>query len=81
MWCKEDEESKRKEGSISVCSIECTFTLCQEQDYASRQAKSMDEELKRILDEQKDERKMLEMRFLDAQQDLKRSECNGFRIS
>ena len=34
----------------------------------------MDEELKRILDEQKDERKMLEMRFLDAQQDLKRSE-------
>ena len=34
----------------------------------------MDQELKRILDEQKEERKLLELRFLDAQQDLKRSE-------
>lgn len=30
--------------------------------------------MKRILDEQKEERKLLELRFLDAQQDLKRSE-------
>lgn len=34
----------------------------------------MEIELKKILDEQKDERKTLEMRFLDARQDLRRSE-------
>lgn len=46
----------------------------QEQEFTSKQAQSLDQELKRILDEQKEERKLLELRFLDAQQDLKRSE-------
>lgn len=45
----------------------------QEQEFTSKQAQSLDQELKRILDEQKEERKLLELRFLDAQQDLKRS--------
>lgn len=51
--------------------IDCCL---QEQEFSSKQAQSLDQELKRILDEQKEERKLLELRFLDAQQDLKRSE-------
>ena len=42
----------------------------------AKQAQSMDNELKRSLDEQKEERKLLELRFLDGQQDSKRSELD-----
>ena len=42
----------------------------------SKQAQSMDSELKKCLDEQKEERKLLELRFLDGQQDLRRSELD-----
>ena len=53
----------------------------QEQEFTSKQAQSMDQELKRILDEQKEERKLLELRFLDAQQDLKRSKFSHEYLS
>ena len=52
-----------------------------EQEFVSKQAQSMDSELKRCLDEQKEERKLLELRFLDGQQDLKRSELDHFNLS
>lgn len=47
-----------------------------EQEFMSKQAQSMDNELKKCLDEQKEERKLLELRFLDGQQDLNRSELD-----
>ena len=46
----------------------------QEREFEAQMAKETESELKRILDEQKDERKNLELGFLDARQDLKRSE-------
>ena len=39
----------------------------------NRQADELENELKRLLDQQKHEMKTLEMGFLDARQDLKRS--------
>ena len=47
-----------------------------EREFMERQAHDYETELKRILDEQKEDRKGLEMRFLDAKQDLARSESN-----
>ncbi|XP_064382334.1 serine/threonine-protein kinase 10-like isoform X2 [Halichondria panicea] len=48
-----------------------------DQDFSGKQAREMEIELKKILDEQKDERKTLEMRFLDARQDLRRSHTSS----
>lgn len=53
----------------------------QDQEFSAKQAAEMEVELKRILDEQKDERKTLEMRFLDARQDLRRSKWWFFYMS
>lgn len=50
------------------------YLTIQDKEFSGKQAGELEVELKRILDEQKDERKTLEMRFLDARQDLRRSE-------
>ncbi len=52
----------------------------QDEDFSGKKAREMEMELKKILDEQKDERKTLEMRFLDARQDLRRSELIDLNI-
>lgn len=71
------QRQKAKEGTCGIAIWRqikaCILSSLQEQEFTAKQAQSMDQELKRILDEQKEERKLLELRFLDAQQDLKRS--------
>ncbi len=41
--------------------------------FSGKQAENMESEVKAILSEQKDERKTLELSFLDSRQDLRRS--------
>ena len=57
-----------------LCVITALIKTLQEREFEAQMAKETESELKRILDEQKDERKNLELGFLDARQDLKRSE-------
>lgn len=47
----------------------------QETAFSTQQVQNLEGEVKSILSEQKNERKLLELSFLDARQDLRRSEC------
>ena len=46
-----------------------------EESFAGKQAKDKESEVRLILKEQKEDRKALELGFLDVKQDLSRSEC------
>ena len=53
--------------SVSLCC------LVQEREFAVQQANSYEAELNRVLEKQKANMKALEVRFMDAKQDLQRS--------
>ena len=53
--------------SVSLCC------LVQEREFAVQQANSYEAELNRVLEKQKADMKALEVRFMDAKQDLQRS--------
>lgn len=48
--------------------------LLQEEAFSTKQVDDQESEVKQILGDQKEERKTLELNFLDARHDLRRSE-------
>ena len=77
---KLDLQSKRGAKVMCVCvsypASSYSARLCvQETAFFRKQGEDLENEVKQVLKEQKDERKALELSFLDAKHDLRRSEC------